>query len=278
MYNGSNFGYNIYKKNQVNMGTPYSVKTPAKPVTRKPELDDDDDDDDEFHEGIPSKTKAELAADILDEARRDADLIRKEAEFEAQRIVEDASEAMAIKAIEAEQKAKEEGYRNGENLARAHYEELVNEATQLRNQAQLEYNEMMASLEYDAMHMILNIARKVIGDEVKQNPDVILSLVQDAVKACSNRENIVLKVSSADYDYVVAHEDQLRTNIPGLHELTIRRELSMAQGTCQVDTGFGIADGSIEVKLQAIELAFHELIGEKPIQAVPPTTEWLSGV
>ena len=42
---------------------------------------------------------------------------------------------------------------------------------------------------------------------------------RETILSCCNRENIVLKVSNDDYDYVVANEETLRMNIKGLDGL-----------------------------------------------------------
>lgn len=262
----NSYGYNVYKKNQVNIGNPYAVQAPeSQPVRHASERLRPA----EAEPGSETPSAADLAEALLDKAREEAQFIRKEAEFEAQRLMDEAADQISVRTAEALQKAKEEGYRNGESMARQHYEELIVEAQTLRDQAAAEYDAMMGSLESDCMHMVLNIARKVIGDELRQNPDAILHLISDAVLACSNREHIVLKVSGDDFDWLVENEGRLRAMVPGLHEIAIRREASLPRGSCQVDTGFGIADGSAEGKLQMIETAFLELLAERTGSAEP---------
>lgn len=251
MYNNS-YGYGVYKKNQVNIGNPYKVKSTA---PEKVETDVRDEDE--------LESARRKAGKMVEKAREEAQLIKREAELEAERILKEAKNKADAHSKEVEQSAKEAGYRHGESVAQQHYQDLLNEAEEYRNRSKAEYENTIRSLEHDIVMLAVDIAKKVVGAELKLNPDVILSLASDTIRSCTNRDHIILRVSDADYEFAVSNQDRIRASVQDLGQLEIRKDTSLPQGSCVVDTGFGVADGSLDTRIELIEQAFREALGEK---------------
>ncbi len=256
MYNNS-YGYGVYKRNQVNIGNPY------KQERREPEPSIIEDIFEEVSATkVDPEKELEISQDIIYKAKEDAALIKRKAELEAERITEEAKRNAELQIADIQQKAKEEGYRHGEELAQQHYSDLISEAIDFREQSKKAYDDALFSLEHDILDLVLNIAAKVVGDEIRNNEETILGIVRETITSCSNRDNIMLKVSAEDYEFVVANEERLRMNIKGLNELEIRKDSSLTKGSCVIDTEFGSVDGSSDVRLDNIRKAFFELIGD----------------
>lgn len=234
------------------MGKPYQIKSssPVRIAVQERELKQEED---------PEK-KAE---EILEKAREEAKLIIQEAELEAQRMMEQA-QAQASELIEqTEQKAKEEGYRKGESLAQQHYQELLAEAEEFKNRSKTEYEETIRSLEHDIVELSLSIARKILGAELETSRDAIIKIAGDAIEACMNRDRIILKVSDEDYDYLAANMDRLRSMAGNIGQIEIRKDQTLSKGSCLVDTGYGMVDGGLETKMEMVEQAFREVMGDQ---------------
>lgn len=252
MYSNS-YGYGVYKKNQVNIGKPYQIKSSSPKVVaveEEPVLRQTED------PGI----KVE---EILARAREEAALIIQEAELEAQRLMEKAQAKAAEHVGEVEQKAKEEGYRKGEILAQQHYQELLAEAEEFRNRAKTEYENTIRSLEHDIVELSLNIARKVLGAELETSREVILRIAGEAIEACMNRDRILLRVSADDYDAVMENIERIRNAAGDIGQIEVRKDQTLARGSCIVDTGYGMVDGSLDTKLEMVEQAFREVMGDQ---------------
>jgi flagellar assembly protein FliH len=256
LYNNS-YGYGVYKRNQVNIGNPYKQQR-REP---KPSVVEDIFDEVAATKSDPEK-EFELGQDIVYKAKENAALIKREAELEAERIIEEAKRKAELLVAEEGQKAKEEGYRHGEELAQQHYSDLIAEAMEFKEQSRKAYEDTLSTLEHDILDLVLGIAAKVVGDEIRNNRESILGVVRETISSCSNRDNIVIKVSAEDYEFVMANEDTLRNSIKGLNELEIRKDGSLAKGSCVIDTEFGSVDGSCDIRLDSIRKAFFELIGD----------------
>lgn len=251
----NSYGYGVYKRNQVNIGNPYQVKMPS-PMHTKSEEDYEEAacETDSFDQELL------ISQDIVHKAKEEAVLIRHEARREAERIMSEAREKAQQEADELLQKAKEEGYRNGELLAQQNYNDLIEEAQAFKERCKSEYEDTLASLEQDMVTLVLNIAAKVIGDEIRNNRETILGIVRETVGACSNRAHVLLRVSPEDYEIVVENEEKLRSMIKDLDELEIKKDGTLANGSCIVDTGYGAVDGSADIRLELVRQAFLEVL------------------
>ena len=119
---------------------------------------------------------------------------------------------------------------------------------EFKEQSRKAYEDTLSTLEHDILDLVLGIAAKVVGDEIRNNRESILGVVRETISSCSNRDNIVIKVSAEDYEFVMANEDTLRNSIKGLNELEIRKDGSLAKGSCVIDTEFGSVDGSCDIR------------------------------
>ncbi|MCX7772064.1 MAG: FliH/SctL family protein [Clostridia bacterium] len=255
MYNNNSYGYGVYKRNQVNIGNPYQVKASETQSHQHLEAFDET-----AAASADFDQELRISQDIVHKAKEDAALIRREAELEAERIMEEARQKAEALFHETEQKAKEEGYRHGETLAQQHYNDLIEEAQDFKARSKSEYDAMLASLEEEILNLVLNVAAKVVGDEIRNNSGAILGVIRQTIHSCSNHENVVLKVSAEDYDFVVENEEKLRGMISDLSSLEIKKDGTLAKGSCIIDTGFGSADGSVDTRMEMIREAFFEII------------------
>ena len=245
MYNA--YGGNVYKKYQVNMGNPYPVKPRrAAPALIKKE---------------PEINPAQQQEELLENARQQAEQIIQKAMRDADEMLVQAQEKISVHMAEVEQKAKEEGYRNGERLAQKHYQSLLQEAEELKRQAGELYQNTVLSLEGQMVDTILDIGRKVIGSEISQNREFILSLIRKTLQSTSPSEEIIITVSPLDYDIVIENKERLTEGLKNVRDIVIKKDNSLQKGGCIVETGFGSVDSSIETQLKAIEDTFREILG-----------------
>mgnify|MGYP000908847880 CR=1 FL=1 len=127
------------------------------------------------------------------------------------------------------------------------------------------YEETLNSLEQDIVNLAVNIAAKVLGDEVRNHQEAILGIARETIRACSNHEHVLLKVSADDYDFVAENEEKLRSMIGDLNELEIKKDGTLKKGSCVIDTGFGSADGSCDTLMKNIKQAFFDVLqNEEP--------------
>lgn len=196
--------------------------------------------------------------EALEKARQEAELIIKEAMLESQKIIEKATAEAESKREEIEAEAWQKGYEEGLSQGKKEYEDLLKEAELIREHATTEYNEVLASIESDTVEVILDVSRKVIGCELRQEKDCILQIVRQAFEKCENKDGITVRVSAEDFDYLTANREKLSAIIEGFDDFEIKKDCSLKQGSCIIDTAFGSVDSGIQTRLKKIEEAFRE--------------------
>lgn len=259
----------IYKSDQVSVGIPVQISIPISFQTVKmvyKAQDDLDNDETENYTEEPIEESIEFEntpEDVIKRAEEEAEVIIKDAEIEAQRILETAEAEAIERAQSIENEAMQKGFENGYEEAKRLYEDLLQEAECIKESAAKEYSEVMAGIEQDAIELIIDIARKVIGQEVALNKENILEQIKLALDKCSNRENITIKVSTQDYDFLVDNKEKILSRIDGIENLEIKRDPALKTSDCLVETSYGNIDAGVQTKLKKIEEVFLKVIGNQ---------------
>ncbi|MCX8130324.1 MAG: FliH/SctL family protein [Clostridia bacterium] len=251
----------VYKNYQVNVGIPFQIRNPMnfqnlQTVNTTTPLEKE-------KENAAEELSEASIESIINDAQQKAELILKEAQFESMRIIEDAEREASELKLSVEEEARQRGYEEGINEAKRQYEDLLQEAEFIKEHAKAEYKEVLAGIESEAVKMILDIARNVIGAEIAFNKEDILYLVKQAFEKCANRERVILRVSPEDFDYIDSNKHRLMSMVGGLSELEIKKDASLKEGGCLIDTPFGSIDAGVQTKLKKIEEAFRQAVGKE---------------
>jgi len=282
----------VFKNHQINLGLPFQVKIPfdemfegalsGLDISDAYNADDEPADSGEGtrEDGAENEEPADIgeeeraraeAEHILLDARSEAADMIVNADIEVNRLMAAARketdkyankirEEIAAEAAETRERAWSEGGAEGRAAGKAEYDALIAEAEMIRHEAEKEYRRLMAGAEADALDLILGIARKVIGEELAFNRDSLVHMIKDAFIHCTNKEDVVLKVSAGDYEYVIEHRDRLLSMIEGIDNLEIKRDLSLPSGACYIETPFGNLDAGAATRLSKIENTFYSML------------------
>ncbi|HEX3030331.1 MAG TPA: FliH/SctL family protein [Clostridia bacterium] len=252
----------IFKNYQINMGMPFQVKNPInayniKTINTLEHTKDEAVRDDE----VPARTQD--CEDILETAREEASAIIKEAELEGMRILEESQSILEEHKKGIEEEARKKGYEEGISEARRQYEDLMNEAEIIKEHAKAEYAEVLAGIEGEAVSLILDIAKKVIGEEVKLNKESVVIIVKQAIEKCTNKEEVKVRLSPDDCQYLSENMEELTSKVDGLGEIELKKDSTLKDGSCIVETPYGSIDGGIETKFNKIEEEFINAVGKE---------------
>jgi flagellar assembly protein FliH len=251
----------IYKNNQINVGIPFQIKFPVtyQPPVRNINLAADFVlDEEEQNQQIDYKA---LGDEIINKSKAEADMVIKEALLEAKEIIKNASADAEELKTQVYNASREEGYNEGIAQATQEYEKLLEEAREIKNQAGVEYKQVLDSLEEDAVNTILDIAKKVISKELECKQNILL-LVREAFEKCSKDRKAVLKLSKSDFEYVNKNKDQLHAMLERSEETEIKKDLSLKEGGCVIETPYGSIDAGATTKLEKIENDFRDILNE----------------
>jgi flagellar assembly protein FliH len=192
------------------------------------------------------------AEEILSNARRDAineqEVILKSARDEAEKIISEA---------------RDKGYSEGMERAHAEGELIKEEAQQVLDDALAECEEIKANLEPEIIEMIISITEKLLGNITEVNPKIILNLVKQGFAAAAISGDVVVHVSSDDYDAVFKNKDELLAHTDGSVNLKIKKDLSLSPMDCVIETEFGDIDCSLSQQFESLKASLTYILNNK---------------
>jgi flagellar biosynthesis/type III secretory pathway protein FliH len=126
---------------------------------------------------------------------------------------EQNKEVILQKTEEIQRRAYEEGFASGEKAGIAEGErkaELLIERLEKTIGELIDVKDSLISgLESDVVELSIAMAQKVIADEIRTRPEVILSVVKEALQKLQSRDTIVIKINPALYDLFMKNKSEL---------------------------------------------------------------------
>ena len=183
------------------------------------------------------------AAQIVAAARRDAEIVRQDA------LVEGFSAGLknAYGEVEAELGEKFEARCAA---VRAGVDEIVQAVLAEREAA-------WRGMETEIIDVAMEIARKVVKEEVALNPAVVERVVKDALRRVSDRSSLRILVNPDDLQHVRDNREEILHAIDGVQGLVIDGDRRVGPGGCVIETAGGSIDAKIETQLDQAEAALR---------------------
>ena len=107
---------------------------------------------------------------------------------------------------------------------------------------------MAASLEPQMAEVIASLVEKITGILIEDN-EVILYLVDKALKNMDKSEEYTLKVSKEDYKYISMHRELLLAAIGREVLLYIVEDANLEKNQCLIETELKVINCSLDVQL-----------------------------
>ncbi len=242
----------IFKSNYVKIGIPKAIKSNL-PIAVKRELA-------MTGEAALAPNADEQANNIIEDAKELYLKIIDEANFEAKRIIDNAQEEKdRIQAT-----AGDNGYKDGFNTG---YTEGINQAQDIiikAEEVKKQLDDRNASIykeaENEIMELVIDISQKVIGQELSQNNEVMLSLIKQCINKCTFKDKLTIRVSEDDFNYVNSIKERIKMLTEGINDLIVHCDKALTKGSCIVETPSGEINAGIDVQMKEITKAFDYLI------------------
>ena len=121
---------------------------------------------------------------------------------------------------------------------------------------------VMRESEDEIVKLIMMVSRKVILREVTLDRKILVNVLQAAMAAVSERDEITVRLNPDDYILVTAnHEEYFRKELM-TDKLRLKSDPTLSQGFCQIDSEMGTIDAGIDSQLNEI---FRRLLDERTL-------------
>jgi flagellar assembly protein FliH len=167
------------------------------------------------------------AAEILDEARAEAERIRSE----------------ALRA------GHEEGYAAGMAAAREELRPGAEALASAVTQAAALRVEAAEAVEREAAELAVQLAEKIVASALDLQPEHVLDVVRGALRCLVERERVTILVNTMDLDLVRDSIGDICGTLGGIEHVEVQEERRVMRGGAVVRSSAGEIDATIEGKL-----------------------------
>jgi flagellar assembly protein FliH len=114
----------------------------------------------------------------------------------------------------------------------ARYEESLEEIATLRDT-------VYRDTEDELLKMVYTVVRKIIGDEVKTSPNIILNMLRKGFERIKEASQYEIKINPNDYEILLAHKDKIKGILKTSGAVKFVKDESIERGGCKSVTETG---------------------------------------
>jgi len=179
-----------------------------------------------------------LKREVYEATREARDLIAQ-AQEKARHIIEEAERGR--------DRIREEARREGQTRGLAEWNDMLVRMRQHGDALEKNWEENM-------LRLSVQIARKIIGEELRQHPEAILSIIREVLNSTRIGKHLVLQVNESEAEYVRSKVQALKQFL-GSGDIEVVAASNVEPGGCIIDSELGIIDARLETQLKCLEEA-----------------------
>ncbi|MEF9952008.1 MAG: FliH/SctL family protein [Clostridium sp.] len=209
------------------------------------------------------KEAHEKGQEIINQYNEKANSIIENANTLAENLKEEASENGYQ---EGYKKGYSEGYDFGINEAKNEYQKIIDDAEKQRNMAyefleecHIESRQYLGQVEHEIINMAMEVSRKVILAEIKENKELMINIIEAAILKCADKEKIIIKLSPKNSAIVKEEKNRFSSLVDEKCNILILSDSEFDDFTYKIETPSSYVDASVDVQLEAI---LKSLLGE----------------
>lgn len=153
----------------------------------------------------------------------------------------------------------EAGLKSGREAAVAEFTDRIAQARDMYVQIVKERRKVLSQVEPQLARLSVSIAEKIIGQELKLNPEAIVGIVREALGGIKDREQVSLRVHPEDVPIVTEQRTVFEKMVEGLKKFEVVSDATIDKGGCCIETNLGNTDARLNTQLEAIRSGIEEL-------------------
>ena len=178
----------------------------------------------------------------LQQAQEQADMIINNAHQQAQEIM-----------ASAQQQGHQEGYDAGYQEGVAAAQALQADFEQQKEDLEKQYQQIVDELEPEMVDVLTQIYEHVFNIELREDKGIILHLLKSALSRIEPGNDLIVHISSDDYDDVMDQKDELDACITSPNTtMEIIEDPLLKENECMIESDSGVFDCSLGVELSEI--------------------------
>ncbi|MBQ9123084.1 MAG: hypothetical protein IJY10_06270 [Lachnospiraceae bacterium] len=179
---------------------------------------------------------------LLLEAQEEIAMMRQQAEEE----IEQQRRAVF-------EQAKAQGLEEGRKMAQASLAAKESELENVKRQLTLEYDKILDDLEPKFIDALTGIYEHIFHVDLHRHRDIIVHLINTALRKAEGTGDILIHVSKEDYPYVTMQKKVLLSGVATAgSNIEIIEDALLSRNQCMIETASGIFDCSLDTELEEL--------------------------
>lgn len=161
---------------------------------------------------------------------------------------------------EEREEAHAEELRRAEARASEEIGKAVERFTSIVDDFMAQREDLLKSSEETVVRLAVAIARRIVGEAVEVNDEIVLEAIRRALKHVVDKENVAVRVNPRDLKIVREHRSDWLGIVEGTRSLEIEEDERIHPGGCLVETEGGNVEAQIGKQIQTLEKALVERV------------------
>lgn len=189
----------------------------------------------------------------MEAMQAEMDLKLQQAQEQADAIIQNAKEQASAILENAKEEGHNQGYEAGYQEGVAAAEVLKQEIEQKRNALEAEYQQLVDDLEPEMVETLTQIYEHVFGIELREDKGIILHLLKSTLSRIEPGKNLIVHVSSDDYDDILDERPALEACVTSPNtSMEIIEDPLLKGNECMIESDSGVFDCSLGVELSEL--------------------------
>jgi len=165
-------------------------------------------------------------------------------------------QAVELEKQQAREEGLAQGLEKGKQAVTAELESVIQKLRRAYMDIEKYRKQLYSNAETETVELALAVARKIIGQEVALDRQIVLNVVKGALDKVINHEKVKIRINPQDLDAVQTALFEFLPHVEKLENVHFEADAAITSGGCVVETKFGTVDARIENQLDQIESAF----------------------
>lgn len=180
---------------------------------------------------------------------------------EAKRVLAEAHRQADQMRQDAVRKGYEEGLQIGREEGLRLYQQAIDslrdEVQKLVDAILAERQRLWEEMEPQVIELVLEIARKVLREEIQARREATLSIIKHALRRVADTEHVRIRVHPDDLQIAREHREDFLAVCDGVRQIEIVDDQRVGGGGCIIETPGGTIDASLRTQMQSVEKALR---------------------
>lgn len=102
------------------------------------------------------------------------------------------------------------------------------------------------------LRLVFYMARRLMLDQIEERPEMILTVIQQAIAGSQSEEEFTVRVSHSDLAFIEGMKAKLGKEFEMVKHAKIEASDEIRDGGCVVETNYGDVDATVEQRLEKI--------------------------